>query len=460
MGLQNKIAQYKEFKQGVSHCTFNPDGPGVVRIHLIPPKFRLFGNSAYIVILNGYYLLPIGYSWAIVLSYFMKEVNKYDGKPLSEDDEEQIIEKTLKHIHSVYPSISREAVREDLYEMLDVIFAVAHGEGEELDIEKLSIRSYARHMTAPHRIDLKVSAMTDTHGEWKCNQKCTFCYAAGQPKSGSRELSTEEWKQAIDKLIDARVPMLTFTGGEPTVREDIDLLIGYAKTCITRLNTNGILLSQELVKKLKAAGLDSVQVTLYSHDRDIHNALVGANRFDDTVNGIKNAVAAGLDISINTPLCKKNADYSATLEFIRSLGVRFVTASGLICTGMANETHEEYDLTSAELLDIIKSAKLYCDDADMEIDFTSPGLIPKEALEELGMNVPTCGAALSNMAIAPDGEVIPCQSWLSAGAGLGNILESDFKKIWKHPKCLALRNMTECEALACPFRTGKEACHK
>ena len=54
MGLHNKIAQYKEYKNGVSHCTFNPEGPGVVRIHLIPPKFRLFRSSAYIVILNGY----------------------------------------------------------------------------------------------------------------------------------------------------------------------------------------------------------------------------------------------------------------------------------------------------------------------------------------------------------------------------------------------------------------------
>ena len=46
MGIQNKIAQYRAYKQGVSHCTFNPEGPGVVRIHLIPPKFRLLRSSA------------------------------------------------------------------------------------------------------------------------------------------------------------------------------------------------------------------------------------------------------------------------------------------------------------------------------------------------------------------------------------------------------------------------------
>lgn len=84
MGLQNKIAQYREYRNGVSHCTFSPEGPGVVRIHLIPPKFRLLRSSAYIVILNGYYLLPIGYSWALLLSSFMEEVNKFDGKPITD----------------------------------------------------------------------------------------------------------------------------------------------------------------------------------------------------------------------------------------------------------------------------------------------------------------------------------------------------------------------------------------
>lgn len=156
MGIKNKIAQYRQFKEGVSHCTFDPEGPGVVRIHLVPPKFRLFRSSAYIVILNGYYLLPIGYSWALILSCFMKEVNRFHGK---------------------------------------------------------SIRAYGKHMTAPHRMDLMVSAMTDGDGKWQCNQKCLFCYAAGQKMAATKELSTSQWKQVIDRLEEARVPMVTFTGG-------------------------------------------------------------------------------------------------------------------------------------------------------------------------------------------------------------------------------------------------------
>ena len=455
MGIQNRIAQYREYKNGVSHCTFNPEGPGVVRIHLIPPKFRLFRSSAYTVILNGYYLLPLGYSWALILSNFMKEVNLFDGKPITEVDEELIVENTVRKVRKVYPSVPKKDIEEDLEELLDVLFAVARGNDPDAEIEKLSIRAYRDNMTAPHRMDLMVSAMTDECGKWQCNQKCVFCYAAGQVMGKTKEMTTEQWKQAIDRLDAARVPMVTFTGGEPTQRADIAELVGYAKRMVTRLNTNGVNLTPELVQQLKAAGLDSVQVTLYSHDEAVHNALVGSNHHADTIQGIRNAVAAGLDISINTPLCKKNADYENTLKFIHSLGVRFVTVSGLICAGMAGINHKEYDLTSDELFEIVKTAKEFCNAHEMEIDFTSPGLINAEKLDALGMNVPMCGVALSNMAIAPDGTVVPCQSWLGADASLGNILTDPFKQIWNHPMCKQLRNMSEEQALSCPFRARK-----
>lgn len=452
MSINNLIAQYKETKKGISHCTFNPEGPGVVRIHLVPPKFRLFGDRTYIVLLNGYYMLPLGYSWALLLSNFMKEVNAFNSKPITESDEERIFKNTVRKIISVYPSMSKEDIEEDLEFILRVLFAVARGVDPEIEIEKLSLRQYGKNMTAPHRMDLLVSAMTDADGKWQCNQKCTFCYAAGQCKSNTKELGTEEWKKVIDKLYKANVPMVTFTGGEPTMRGDIASLVAYAEKMVTRLNTNGINLTPDLVKELKKAGLDSVQVTLYSHDENIHNSLVGCEHFKDTVEGIKNAVKAGLDVSVNTPLCKKNEDYLKTLEFIKSLGVSFVTISGLICTGMAEINHEEYDLSEDELFGIVKEAKMFCTLNEMEIDFTSPGLISKEKLEAIGVNVPMCGAALSNMAIAPDGTVVPCQSWLNSDADLGNILTDKFSEIWKNEKCLELRKMTDEEALNCPFR--------
>lgn len=456
MSIRNMLAQRRAWREGVRHCTFNPKGPGVVRVHLVPPKPRFWGNPCHVVILNGYYLLPIGYSWAILLSHFIDEVNAHGTEPIDEAQTDAMIGRVVARTRRVYPKATAEELCEDLDEILDVLFEVAQGGDPDAEIDRLSIRAYQNRMSAPHRMDLMVSAMTDAEGAWKCNQKCRFCYAAGQTYSKVRELSTEEWKAAIDRMREAGIPMLTFTGGEPTMRGDLCELIALAKWFITRLNTNGVALSEELAKQLCDAELDSVQITFYSSDAEIHNELVGGEHYGQTLRGIENALRAGLDVSVNTPLCRRNADYLATLRLLHRLGVRFVTASGLICTGTAAQNHGEYDLSPDELYAVIRDAKKFCDENGMEIDFTSPGLIAAERLEALGMRVPMCGAALSNMAVSPDGTVVPCQSWLDGGAGLGNILTDRFASIWKSPLCRRLRSMSEDAAQACPFRAQSE----
>lgn len=443
-----KSLQLEHLKNGVYHCTLNPGTKDSIRIHLIPPKFRLLKNQSYIVIVNGYYLLPIGSSWAAILACYIEEMNASEGRSTTDEIIKSVVEKICK----IYSYVDKNTVAEHLDLILSVISDVAFGNEPEIDIEKTSIREYSSNMSAPHRMDLMVSAMTDRCGAWKCNQKCIFCYAAGQKLSSSEELSTEQWKMVIDKLAKANVPMLTFTGGEPTLRTDLVELIAYSKRFITRLNTNGVNLTKGLVNNLVKAELDSVQITLYSNDEKIHNELVGANNYKATVQGIINSVKAGLNISVNTPLCKLNSDYTKTLEFIHSLGVNFVTVSGIICTGVAKDNHQKYDLNENELFEIIKNSKKFCDEHRIEIDFTSPGLIRADLLESIDMNVPICGAALSNMAITPDGNVVPCQSWLSQHGALGNILKVDFSKIWNHKICKKLRRMNDSDAIICPFR--------
>lgn len=98
------------------------------------------------------------------------------------------------------------------------------------------------------------------------------------------------------------------------------------------------MLTSALCKDLRAASLDAVQITFYSADEAVHNELVGVDGYTDTVNGIKNALAAGLNVSLNTPLCSLNKDYRATVEFAYDLGIRYLTCSGLIPAGNAAES--------------------------------------------------------------------------------------------------------------------------
>ena len=236
------------------------------------------------------------------------------------------------------------------------------------------------------------------------------------------------------------------------MREDLFELIAYARWFISRLNTNGIRLTPDHRKKLQAAELDSVQITFYSADPEAHNRLVGAARYEETLAGIKNAVAQGLSVSINTPLCTLNRDYIKTLELLHELGVIYVTCSGLITTGSAAGAESEaLQLEGEELEAILRQAVSYCHNNGMEIAFTSPGWLDGQVFEELNIPSPSCGACLSNMAITPGGNVVPCQSWLS-GQPLGNMLADDWNDIWDSEPCRNRRDFSAQLTGECPLR--------
>ena len=132
--------------------------------------------------------------------------------------------------------------------------------------------------------------------------------------------------------------------------------------------------------------------------------------WEQTVAGLRNALEAGLNVSVNTPLCRDNEDYLSTLHFLHEEGVRYVTCSGLIETGNASSQGSlSSQISLAEMGIILTSAAKFCKETGMELSFTSPGRADTALLRELNLSVPMCGACLSNMAVAPDGTVVPCQ---------------------------------------------------
>ncbi|MCQ2536162.1 MAG: radical SAM protein [Lachnospiraceae bacterium] len=447
-----RILNYaKENFSEVMHTTLDPEGPGVVRIHLVPPVVEDDRVEASVAIINGQDVIPVNISWAILLCEFIKQVNKYEGHEVTYEDSENIIKETIRSVRKVYPFLSKKLIKNDINCIMETFTDVAYGRIPQQEILYMTLGEYAPYMRAPHRMDLLVSAM-EKDGRWHCNQKCVHCYAAGQKLVSEEELSTDDWKKIIDECKKACIPQITFTGGEPTMREDLIELIDYSRWFVTRLNTNGIKLTKEFCEKLKEASLDSCQITFYSSEEDVHNKLVGADQFRNTVAGIDNALEAGLNISINTPLCTLNRNYINTLEFLRDRGVRYVTCSGLITTGNAlGEESSSLQLDGEELKTILQFAADFCKENGMEISFTSPGWIEKEFFEKLGLNMPTCGACLSNMAITPGGNVVPCQSFLSADP-LGSMLNDNWDDIWMSEACQNRRDFSAKMTGECPLR--------
>ncbi|MDD4937564.1 MAG: radical SAM protein [Candidatus Shapirobacteria bacterium] len=428
------------YKQGVVHATFDPKGPGVVRLHLIPPKPSFWHDPDSLLVVQGYYLINVGHAFAVILRIFIQELVKRcpTNREVSMEEVKAIEKETVRQVKRYYPKVSEDRIRLDLRQL--VTLAIDIGQGNDLPEELMngmSLDNYLKHATGPQRMDLLVAPMT-LKGKKCCPLDCGVCYAQDQEMMNlNKPLSTRQWKMIIDKCRQAGIPMLTFTGGEPLTRHDIVELVEHAKWFITRINTNGYLLTRELARELYEASLDGIQITLYSYDPKIHDKLVNTKgAWQKTVEGIKNALEAGLMISVNTPLLELNKNYNQTLAFLHQLGVRCVTCSGLIPTGGAEkEMAGGNALSYEEMKQVLAKAVVVCNELAIDIGFTSPGwMIPKE-IDEIGLpSTPICGACASNMAIAPNGDVIPCQSWLD-GTILGNMLKDTWKHIWKHKIC-------------------------
>jgi len=444
------VKKYLKTINSVSHTTINPCAPGSIRIHLVPPKKPKIGLP-WVIIINGQDIIPISCSWAILLREFINEVNKFSGQSLMDEQISNIIDSAIFNCTFVFTKTKSTTLREDLNDLITTLVEIAEGKNPTAAIGYMQLKEYGKYMSAPHRMDLMISSMYKNN-HWHCNQKCIHCYAGNQEYATKEELNTEKWKQIIDKCKEALIPQITFTGGEPTLREDLVELIDYSQWFVTRLNTNGVLLTKELCEKLYQASLDNVQITLYSSNDKIHNFLVGANNFEKTIEGIKNAVASNLSVSVNTPLCSINKNYLDLVKYLHEeLDVKYFTCSGLIITGHAiNDNSQETQLTKEELSNILKEVNNYIEQHQLYLSFTSPGWVDDGLLEELHLTIPSCGACLSNMAVAPNGDVVPCQSWLSEES-LGNLLNDNWKQIWNSKECEIIRKQSMKSDNICPL---------
>jgi radical SAM protein with 4Fe4S-binding SPASM domain len=301
------------------------------------------------------------------------------------------------------------------------------------DLQLETSAPFSAKPSAPYRMDLAIT--------YRCNNNCSHCYNA-RPRNYP-EMPVEQWKKVIDKVWDLRIPHVVFTGGEPTLYNGLVELVAYAeeKGLITGLNTNGRKLADEdFVDSLVKAGLDHVQITLESHDADIHNTMVAAkDAWGETVTGLKNVLASKLYVMTNTTLLTHNKDsIRETLAFLAEIGVPTVGLNALIYAGKGKDVgtglHEE------ELPPLLEVARAMTQSNGQRLIWYTPTQYCHFNPLQLDLGVKGCTAALYNMCVEPNGDVIPCQSYYQS---LGNLLDKPWNEIWEHPLALSLRNRSD-----------------
>lgn len=298
-----------------------------------------------------------------------------------------------------------------------------------LDVK--TIEPFTQKLSAPLRMDLALT--------FRCQNNCVHCYAGGPHET--EELSTEQWKEVIDKVHDAGVFIVTFTGGEPTLREDLPELVLHAQKrgIVTGLVTNGRKLKdKKYVEQLEKSGLDFVQVTLESHKAQVHDLMAASEgSWKETVAGIKNAAKSHVYTTTNTTLSKHNAaDFPDTIEFLKSLGVAAFGCNSLIYSGKANAVSEEFALPIETLSELLPRIRDKAHELGLKFLWYTPTQYCRLDPVRLGLGVKSCTAANTNMCVGPNGDVYPCQSYFES---LGNILKDSWTRIWNHPLAEQIR---------------------
>jgi len=366
-------------------------------------------------------------------------------------------EQAVKRLRQHY-AVPVEQALDDYTQIGEQINALVRPDGacpiHELDLE---IRApFSARPSAPYSMDLAIT--------YRCNNDCAHCYNARERTFPG--LSTPEWIEVLDRTWALGIPHVVFTGGEPTLHPDLPELIAHAERNgqITGLNTNARRLADpRFVERLVEAGLDHVQITLESHDASIHDHMVRApGAWQQTVRGLRNVLETPLYVMTNTTMLRDNAlSLAQTLEFLSAEGVPTVGLNALIYSGAGASVGT--GLGESELPPLLELARAHCEAHDQRLIWYTPTQYCHFDPMQLELGVKGCTAALYNMCVEPNGDVLPCQSYYQP---LGNLLTNNWDSIWNHDLSVSLRERryagekcTGCVLLAecgggCPLHPG------
>lgn len=349
-------------------------------------------------------------------------------------------DRALVRLCTLYPDVSREALARQ-YDGMTAAMRRLRRPGEACAVCDLGIAQpppLSVRAQAPYKADLALS--------YACNNDCAHCYnEPGRRRMPS--LSVEDWRAALDRLWAIGVPYIIFTGGEPTLHPGLPDLVAHAEGLgqVCGMNTNGRRLSdRDFAHELVAAGLDHVQITLASHRREQHNAIVRAEAFDETVTGIRNALAAGLHTITNTTLTADNMDEAeAIVDFVAGLGLRVFAMNGMIHSGCG--AANPATLPVPALRDVLARVRDRATERGLRFIWYTVTRHCELSPLAMGVGLRFCNAAEYSVCVEPNGDVLPCQSFY---APAGNLLRDPWADIWDSERFLALRMRREHPATA------------
>ncbi|WP_445156806.1 pyrroloquinoline quinone biosynthesis protein PqqE [Halomonas sp. E14] len=267
---------------------------------------------------------------------------------------------------------------------------------------------------------------------YQCPLKCVFCSNPVDFDRGrDKELSTDEWKRVIHDARQMGAMQIGFSGGEPTLRKDLEALVAEANGLgyYTNLITSGIGLTAKRLEALKAAGLKHIQLGFQSSDPATANRLAGVECFDRKLAIAREIKAQGFPMVLNVPITRHNiAQVPEIIALASELGVEYLELANVQYYNWALLNRDEL-LPTREALERaereVNLARQRLGDS-MTIFFVIPDYY--EGRPKACMN----GWGAIHLTIAPDGTALPCSQARSIeGLQFPNVREHSLAWLWR-----------------------------
>ena len=287
---------------------------------------------------------------------------------------------------------------------------------------------------------------------FSCNLSCPHCYIS---KQNRKEMTTQEWKSLIMQLRNIGVANIVFTGGEIFTRKDALEIIEYASNLNFMIDifTNGTLLTDEMLIKLKDLNIHSLQCSLYYAKREKHDdfvKMVGA--FEKTINCLKQGKNLGFLTVLKTCFMECNyEEYEGLKSIAEELGADFQCTYLIMPSKNGSLVPLEQKIKTMQAIHIL-GQKLKADG--------------KVTNREINGNECLCTAGYSSLSVDAYGDIYMCNAM---GIKLGNVKQQDISEIWSNsPELIKWRGITRksmpdclvCEynasCIYCPGKALKE----
>ncbi len=298
------------------------------------------------------------------------------------------------------------------------------------------------------RLGIPLSVHLDV--TYRCNERCEHCYLDHEDHG---EMQTGEIRGVLDQLADAGVFFLTLSGGEPLVREDCFDIIEYARQLHfnVKFKTNAILIRDAEARRLRALGVEQVQISVYSHRAEVHDKITKVRgSLARTLSGARLLRKHGLKVSLANVLMRDNfGDSEGVQQLANEMGVLYALDPTITPMMDGNTSILRLRIRPSELSDVFHDPNL----VGNVKEFCAPPAPDAGALEDY-----SCSAGHTSCYISPYGDLYPCVQF---PLPCGNVRREKFLDIWRNSAQLKeVRGIRGKDLVTCSSCTHLASCSR